>query len=143
VDGSQSNNNTSNAGAAYVFGLNQWADLGFALSGVHGGPVFTGIGSLEAGANITLSLANAKENALAGLILGTSAIFQPFKGGTLVPNLDFLVILVTDAAGEISLQTTLAGGPPPGTALIVQYWIQDPAGPLGFAASNALIQIAP
>ena len=29
------------------------------------------------------------------------------------------------------------------TPLIVQYWIQDPAGPLGFAASNALAQIAP
>jgi len=146
VDGNQSDNSASGAGAAYVFDLDPpdpWTDLGFALAGTHGEPVFAGAGSLEAGASITLSLANAKENALAGLILGTSAILQPFKGGTLVPNLDLLVLLATDAAGEISLQTTPAGSPPPGTTLFAQYWIQDSAGPLGFAASNALSQTAP
>jgi hypothetical protein len=96
---------------------------------------------------LTLSLANAKaiakESALAGLILGTSATFHPFKACTLVPSPDLLVLLATDAAGEISLQTTPAGSPPPGTTLFVQYWIQDSAGPLGFAASNALSQTAP
>jgi hypothetical protein len=143
VDGNQSDNSASAAGAAYVFDPASWRDRGFALAGTHGLPVFTGTGLLEAGAIITLSLSNAKENALAGLVLGTSATFQPFKGGIMVPSPDLLVILATNAAGEISLQTTLAGSPPPGTTLFVQYWIQDPAGPLGFAASNALSQTAP
>jgi len=80
---------------------------------------------------------------MTGLILGTSAIHTPFKGGTLVPNLNWLFIFATDPTGEISFQTTLAGGPPSGTTLYSQFWIQDSAGPAGDSASNGLSVTAP
>ena len=72
------------------------------------------------------------------LFVGLSELGAPFKGGTLVPAVDLLVPLTTDAAGGTSLQATWPAGIPPGFNFWVQVWIADPGGPVGFAASNGL-----
>jgi len=145
VNGNQSDNSALGAGAAYVFFgmLDPWTDLGNGLAGTHGEPILTGEGPLASGVTITISLINAKESALSGLFIGASTINIPFKGGTLVPNNDFLLVLTTDAIGHINLQFTPTSVPPSGTTLFLQYWIQDTAGPVGFAASNAVSQTVP
>lgn len=53
------------------------------------------------------------------------------------------MLLPTSATGAISFQTTVACSPPPGLTLYAQFWIQDPAGPAEYSASNALSQTAP
>lgn len=115
-----------------------WVDLGFGLAGTNGVPTLTGAGSLHAGTSYSLALANARQNATAFLVLGIAQINQPFAGGTLVPRVDSYLILPTDSAGELSIAGVVPGGVASGADLYVQYWIVDPAGPFGKAASNAL-----
>jgi hypothetical protein len=62
----------------------------------------------------------------------------PFKGGVLVPSADIVnAPLTTDEQGDLVIT-----GPWPdglsGTAVFMQTWLQDPAAPAGWSASNAL-----
>jgi YVTN family beta-propeller protein len=121
-----------------------WTDLGSGLAGTHGVPGLSGCGSLLAGDTVSLSLTGALENTSAHLLIGVAAVNLPFKGGTLVPAPDLtLLFLPTGGAGSLELSGPLAPGLPSGFALYLQYWINDPAGPVGFAASNALRGMTP
>jgi hypothetical protein len=121
-----------------------WVNLGFALPGLHGAPIATGSGTLLPGSTLTLVLNNARENAVAHLVVGTSAINVPFKGGTMVPSFDLLIAgLATGPAGKISLAGPLPAGLPSGLTLYFQWWIADPAAVKLFAASNALVATVP
>ncbi len=121
-----------------------WTNLGGALAGLTGLPSLSGCGSLLAGDPVTLALVNARPNSLTHLVIGASALNAPFKGGTLVPAPDFLVInLPTGPAGTLTLSAPLPGGLPAGFALHFQHWIVDATGPFGFAASNGLRGITP
>jgi hypothetical protein len=121
-----------------------WTNLGQGLAGLHGIPSLSGCGTIAAGDPITLSLTGAREFTNAHLFVGVSTLNLPFKGGTLVPSLDFvLMFLPTGPAGSITLAGTMPGGLPPAFSLYFQYWINDAAGPVGFAASNALRGITP
>lgn len=135
-----------NSGSAYVFRLCRagWTDLGSSLPGTNGTPVMIGCGSLAAGSNLKLSLRGAKRLAPAGLVVGSSALNMPFRGGTLVPNHDILVLPVTvDGSRRIELEETLAVGLPAGTTLYAQVWVRDPGAVAGFSASNAISRTAP
>ncbi|MGQ0552454.1 MAG: MBL fold metallo-hydrolase [Planctomycetota bacterium] len=120
-----------------------WSDLGQALAGTHGAPLFEATGSLAEDTQVTLSLSEAKESAATWLVAGLTQINAPFKGGVLVPDTALLLPLVTDAAGQIELHANWPAGLPAGTNVVLQYWIADPAGPVGFAASNALLGLTP
>jgi len=120
-----------------------WKDLGHALDGVHGAPLLIGSGPLTAGSSVALTLTHGKPVAPAALIVGLSAIDAPFKGGVLVPGLDLIAMLGTDPAGAIAFSATWPDGLPGGLGLWMQWWISDAAGPLGFAASNALLATTP
>lgn len=120
--------------------LSEWDDLGFALPGTLGAPVLTGEGPLSAGSQITLTLSNALPNSLALLVIGTQNLSAPFLGGTLVPSPDIVASLPTGPAGQITIPATVPAGLPAGIPIYVQYWIQDPGGPQGAAASNAIHQ---
>ena len=107
-------------------------------------PVLTGSGSLVGGQPVTLALTSAKPATLTTLVLGLSLLNAPFKGGTLVPNPNILFFgLPTNGHGNLTLNATWPSGLPSGLAVITQFWIPDPAGPAGFAASNGLAGTTP
>ena len=115
-----------------------WNDLGHPLAGAAGLPRQTGEGSLLGGAPFKFLLRDAKPLTKAYHIVGTATLNAPFKGGVMVPTLTFVnPFPTTNAQGEV----TLAGhwiALPSGLTLYFQFWLPDPAGPVGFAASNAI-----
>lgn len=116
-----------------------WEDLGGSLAPAGGSaPTLDGDGLLCAGGTVTLTLADALGSSTAWLVLGLSEINAAFKGGVLVPNPDVVLPLPTDASGGIAFAFQWPGGLPSAFPMAVQSWVQDPAGPAGFSASNAL-----
>ena len=80
----------------------------------------------------------------AGLVIGFSPLQVPFKGGTLVPDLDLLILgLPTGPAGVLEVPFAWPTGLPGGLTTYVQYWIADPGGPQGFSATNGLAGTTP
>jgi nitrous oxidase accessory protein NosD len=114
-------------------------DLGFALAGAGGAPLLQGAGTTIAGDPLDLALSNAAPSAPATLVLGTSLLFAPFKGGVMVPDANLLIgPLPVAADGTLVLSAPWPGGVPSGTLLWIQAWVPDAGGPAGFAASNGL-----
>ena len=131
-------------GAAYAFSLTATiVDIGQALAGVTGLPHLVGQGTFQPGSLMALGLANARPLAVAPFVVGVDALFGPFKGGVLVPRPDFIFPLFTSFTGEASFGGPWPPGVPSGFTTYFQWWVQDPAGPKGFAASNALAGTAP
>jgi hypothetical protein len=136
---------------AYLIKLNSdgehddpWEDLGDGLAGTHGVPSLVGTGTLLPGDDVTLTLAGALENSTTNLVVGFSQLGAPFKGGTLVPNPDILLLgLPTGPSGSVPLVAAWPGGVPSGMSFSFQHWISDGAAPAGFAASNAVSGTAP
>lgn len=117
-------------------------DLGHALAGTKGYPIQLAAGTLLPGEPFAFDLLNARPVAPAVHVVGLSPLFAPYKGGTLVPAPDVLNVLATDAAGSLHLAGPWpAGGS--GLTLWLQFWITDPAGPKGRAASNAVSATIP
>jgi hypothetical protein len=130
------------ADAASVPG--DWSDLGNGLAGTHGVPVLAGCGSLLGGEDVTLELTGALEHTFAHLVIGATLIDAPFKGVTLVPSPLLVVLNVsTGPSGAIGLTGAMPPGLPSASQVVFHWWIADPAGPVGFAASNALSGTTP
>jgi hypothetical protein len=56
-----------------------------------------------------------------------------------VPNPDLVFYnQPIDGTGDQSVLFTVPAGLPAGLSLVFQHWIADPAGPLGWSASNAV-----
>ena len=114
-------------------------DLGGAIAGTKGDPVLVGTGLLEAGEQVTLDLSNALGDASAFLVIGLSSINLPVGAGLLVPTPDAILAPVTTAPdGSFQLATTWPGTVAPGTPFFFQYWMLDPGGFSGYAASNGV-----
>jgi len=120
-----------------------WTGLGQSLAGTHGAPVLQASGSLADSTQVTIDLSGALENAPAWLVIGLAQLDAPFKGGVMVPAPSVLLPLLTDGAGMFGLAAQWPAGVPQDTHVLMQSWIQDPAGPAGFAASNAELGITP
>jgi hypothetical protein len=136
----------TDAGAAYVFRLvtiGTWSNLGLGLAGTGGLPSLTSTGYLLAASPVYLSLTHAKAFSISPLVVGISAIAASFKGGVMVPNPDFVFPLFSDFAGTATFGGVWPSGIPSGFTTYFQWWIQDPAGSKGFAASNALAGTTP
>jgi hypothetical protein len=119
-----------------------WNDLGHALAGGLGLPKLVGEGPLVAGSPFRITLTDSRPAAPVSLYLGVSPLEAPFKGGVMVPTPLLKLILVTNPAGDLELAGLWPAGPS-GLELLMQYWFADPAGPVGFAASNALSATIP
>jgi hypothetical protein len=116
-----------------------WESVGHALAGTHGEPLLVGTGSLIGGAPLTLAVSQARENTLAVGVVGFSNLNLPLLGGVLVPTPEVLLNgLATDANGNLVYGTTWPVGMPAGLDVYCQFWLLDPAGPQGFAASNGV-----
>jgi hypothetical protein len=120
-----------------------WINLGKGLAGSAGVPLLAGEGELVPGAAISVSLAHEPPGGLAFLILGGTAVNLPFKGGTLVPSVDLLLSLLTDANGFSVLPAPWPAGLPAGLLTWAQAWCHDAGAVAGFSASNALEIAAP
>jgi hypothetical protein len=64
-------------------------------------------------------------------------------GGVLVPSLDLLRAVQTDGTGSFLLTANWPPEVPHRTTAYFQFWMVDPGGPKGFAASNALAATSP
>jgi hypothetical protein len=138
----------ASSGAVFVQDLAEvtlpWADIGYALPGEDGPPRLEGSGTLLPGTTVVISLGNAAPLLRAAMLLSTTQALLPYKGGTLVPGLDLLVVsFKTDAQGAWSAAATWPAGLPPGTVYSIQFAILDPSGPLGATLSNALEATTP
>ena len=120
-----------------------WTKLNSAaLAGSAGLPNLKGVGTLKPDTPLALNTGDILPSSPFFLVVGLSELNAPFKGGVLVPSVSLLSALVSDASGFLSVQSTWPVGIPPGTHFWAQSWIQDPAGPKGFAASNGLMATA-
>ena len=130
--------------ARMLLGPSPWGYLGGAIAGSAGTPLLAGGGDLVGGQPVTLTLTAAKSLTPVTLIIGLSTLNAPFKSGVLVPSPTFLIFgLPTNAHGTLALSATWPSGLPSGFTFYTQYWIPDPAGPAGFAASNGLAGTTP
>ena len=120
----------------YLHGPQQ--DLGHQLKGTNW-PIQVVEGSFVAGQPFSFRLSCAVPLGSAVLVAGLSQLEAPFKGGTMVPH-PFLIAgpLPVSASGEITLSGAAWPGGPFGLELFLQYWVADPAGPAGFAASSGV-----
>lgn len=121
-----------------------WHYLGHGLEGTHGQPYLLGTDDLVGGQEFGLELEGALANTSAQLVIGFDKVNAPFKGGVLVPSPDVILRdLSTDAMGNLTLSRPWPVDVPTGTEVYFQFWVSDPAGPAGFAASNAIVGTAP
>jgi len=121
----------------------QWTDLGHALAGTAGLPHLQGNGSLAVGTTVQWTISNARPLAPTWQLVGFSQIFAPFAGGVIVPAPDVLLPTTSDALGGFSISVFVPTSLPSGQSITTQFWIADPVGPAGFAASNAISKAAP
>jgi hypothetical protein len=129
-----------------LFPLTPWTDLGHGLAGSQGTPALIPMGTLQAATPATLLVKDAEPNANAFLFFGPSALETPFKGGVMVPNFSnggFILAEPVDSQGELQVSGTWPTGVKAGTQAFFQAWIQDPGGPAGLAATNAVVGTAP
>jgi hypothetical protein len=119
------------------------ADLGLAVPGSLGPPALVGSSTMVPSTPVGFTLSNAKPFSLAPLVVGLSNLSAPFKGGTMVPYPNFIFPAFTDFFGNSSFGGLWPAGVPSGFTTYFQWWIQDPAGPQGYAASNAVAGTAP
>jgi hypothetical protein len=120
-------------------------DLGNALAGTFGPPSLVVESSLHRKTPFVLSISGAAHSTPVLLVLGGRQALLPFKGGVLVPSPDLVLAsgLVTDASGAMTVQATITWVLPTGTTIYLQAWLPDPGGPNGFAATNAVVMVAP
>jgi len=119
-----------------------WTDLGQGLAGTQGVPNLTNTwGTLSAGANYGWELNHCAPDSMAILVVGASAIDAPFKGGVLVPYPHYIYFpgTWTGPGGLFTFGGVWPATVPAGAPIYFQYWIADPLGPHGWAASNAVM----
>jgi hypothetical protein len=145
VDGDQGDNSHLDAGAAYVFDLAAWLDLGSALAGVSGDPLLTGTGTLGDWTENGIALSYAAPGETCALFVSLSNSPTAFLGGTLIPVPWLLgpFLDTTSPGGKLSLPFLMPPGLPSGTDLFFQYGIVDAAAPLGVSLSNAIVGTTP
>jgi hypothetical protein len=113
------------------------ADLGNGLAPNGGSaPVLSGDGLLCSGGSVTLSVSDALPDSLAILVVGVSEINMAYNGGVLVPFPDVILFLTMDGNGAYQLPFLWPAEL--WIPITLQVWVNDPAGPQGFTATNAL-----
>lgn len=120
-----------------------WTALEHALPGSFGTPAVTGTGSLVPGTGFTLQLVGAPLSSPGAWVVGSQAAYLPFAGGVIVPTLDFIVPLTTNAFGAVTVGSTWPLGSPPGSEVYFQSWIFDLAASGMWSASNGLLGTTP
>ena len=129
------------AALAFDLGLNgTTTDLGFGMAGYNGQtPVLSARGSLCGRTLLTVHLTQAKPFTITFVIAGPTAIYSPYKGGTMVPMPQLIrAFIATDPTGGWDISALWGENLGP-LSFYLQVWIPDTNGPKGFAASNGLL----
>jgi hypothetical protein len=124
----------------------QWVNEGSALNGSQGKPTLNGAGTLMPLTLVSMMVELGPSDSQAFLVVGFSAVFQPFKGGVMVPDLlapsrIFPVSLNHLGRGEAAGRFPDAF--PSGLTLFAQAWMPDGAAVAGWSSSNALSMTTP
>ncbi len=132
-------------GAIHVLSIaTNWTNLGHALaSGTIGAPRLAGAGELKPLTPFSLAVSNARTNALSLFVFGGTNAGAPFLAGTLVPSPDVVFPVFTNGSGAVQIAGTFPAGSPSGLDVFAQCWIDDPTGPAGATASNAVHRATP
>ncbi|MGQ0551758.1 MAG: hypothetical protein ACT4PU_00895 [Planctomycetota bacterium] len=133
-------------GAAHLLQISTgvFTALGNSLAGGLGFPTSTGSGGTSPGGGIGFLLDNAVTQAPAFFVVGITHLGVPLFGGVLVP--DPLLVLPgfnTGFVGKVLVTGAVPVGVPAGFPIYTQFWVADPAGPLGYSASNGLAFVTP
>lgn len=125
--------------------LSTWEDVGHALPQLDGlAPRLTAAGSLAPLSPGSIHVDQTVADASCFLIIGATPALAPLKLGTLVPAPVVLLLRTTNAEGGLDIAwPALPPGIPSGFELWFQAWIQDPAGPVGYTATNGLTATVP
>jgi hypothetical protein len=133
-------NSASHSIAAGDLGADTWEDVGLGLAGTGGlTPSLSGSGPLTPLSGNAVQLTDGLGGSTVGVVVGFSRIDAAFKGGTLVPSADVLLLGIPLAGdGSLTLPFTWPTGIPAGIDTWIQAWVTDAGAPKGFSASNGL-----
>lgn len=121
-----------------------FVNLGFATAGTLGDPLLTVEGSLVPLEGGTLQVSNVPPGSRGLMLLSNEATYVPSHGGICVPCPVIVALNFRVGGGEsISFPFMNSGNLPSGLALYAQAWVVDPAGPMGWAGTNAVQGIVP
>ncbi|HEX5011449.1 MAG TPA: right-handed parallel beta-helix repeat-containing protein [Planctomycetota bacterium] len=116
-----------------------WTELGAGVAGLAGTAQLGGTGSMVGGSTIGLELALAPATTPVTLVLGTSQLGAPFKGGTLWPAPSLLLPgLMTAGDGTLSFSGMWPAGLPAGSSFLAQAWWADAGAAFGVAGTQGL-----
>ncbi|HZL99559.1 MAG TPA: hypothetical protein VFD43_04830, partial [Planctomycetota bacterium] len=114
-------------------------DLGHQLEGGAGWPIQVVSGSFVGGTGFSFALSHGPPSSAVIHVLGFSALYAPFKGGTLVPMPDLLSgPWPTTADGSLLLGGHWPLNVPSGFEIVAQFWFASAGAPTGFAASSGV-----
>ncbi len=131
-------------GAMGWSGASPWSNLHQGLAGQNDRiPSFMASGELLAGEFYTLVLYDAPPLAPSYLIGGGSVANLPFKGGVMVPFPNIRIPMETSDEGAIVVAKRMPQHVALAGTYTLQFWVEDAAGPEGFAASNAISGVSP
>jgi hypothetical protein len=144
VNGDGSDNSAFAAGAAYIFDLASWQDLGGGTTGISGPPTLRVSGLLDAGSDLDIGLSRAPASALMLFRASLSSTPVAAVGGTIYANpFDLQLILAADPGGQFDLSTVVAPGGVPGVDIYFQFIVQDLSVPDKITLSNAMMATTP
>ena len=134
------NGGSSDAWVARLQALDPWTALPGGASGSLGVPALRGEGLPCTANEVSLLLGDALPSAPLFLVIGLNQLDAPFKGGTLVPAPDLILVgFTTDAQGDWSITAPWPAGVPSGLDVYFQAWILDGGAPKGYAGSNGVL----
>jgi len=126
-----------------IAALEPWYEFGVGLPGTTGTPTLSGTGLTVADEPVTVKLMNGLPGSVAVIFIGFSQINVPFNGGTLIPAADIILTRKVKPTGNINFSFTWPDGFPPQSVVFWQFWVFDPAGPMGLSATNGLQSTTP
>lgn len=121
-----------------------WADLGGAKAGSTGTPQLSGEGPMTGGDLVQLAVTGALPNTTSWLVMGITQLGAPFKGGTLVPNPDWIFAgFPINGLGQFNALFLWPVGIPGGIDSFYQFWITDGGVSNNLSATNGLRATTP
>ena len=129
--------------AVAALGDSPWLDLDLGLSGSFGVPSLSAQGTGKPGTPYAFVVDGALPGAPMAQAVGLSTVGVGLLGGTLVPSPDFISFgFMADGKGQYLDTGEFKSTAVSGSEIFLQFWVLDPAGPEGWAATNGLaIQI--
>jgi hypothetical protein len=121
--------------------LGQFTNLGGNLAG-NFAPTLSGNGSLADGGAFAISGSGLPPGQAGYLFVGFSPLFADFKGGSLGPAPDLLLVVPT-GPGSFNLPGSMPAGAPGNFSFYMQVWAPDAGAPQGACATNTLQATTP